>query len=231
MKEFTIDSMEKETAKIFFVDDHEVVLHGLMMSLMKYLGRSPEKNFTAEFVGTARTGGEALERIPESGANVAFVDIMLPDISGLTVIRRLRERGLDKERLRIIVVTELIEPNVREIFASGASAYITKQEDGSTLAEALSALLVEPLKTWVQPDVAQRLLKVEYTLKKYGFTPAEIEILQLLHLRTAEIAERLGVSIATIRMHLTNIYAKLRVAGRKEALEFARFLGILSVSY
>jgi DNA-binding NarL/FixJ family response regulator len=218
-------------ARIFLVDDHEVVRHGLAMSLLNFLEESPQTALTVRFVGTAQTGEEALRLIPESGANVAFVDVMLPDMSGLAVMRRLRELGLGKERLRIMVVTELTSPNVREIFAAGANAYISKQERGAMFIEALAAILAEPMKSWLQPDVAQQLAKIEYTLKAYGLTPAEIDILQLLHLSNPEVAECLGITANTVRNHLANIYEKLNVNSRKDVTNFARRLGLVSIVY
>lgn len=219
------------TARIFLVDDHEIVRHGLAMSLLNYLDETPQSDLRVEFVGTARTGEEALHLLPTSEANIAFVDVMLPDMNGLEVIRRLRKQGFDKHRLRILVVTELTSPNVREIFTSGANGYITKQEQSAVFIEAIRSILADPTKSWLQPEVAQKLVTLEYSLKVYGLTPAEIDVIQLLHLSNPEIADRLDITVGTLRNHLANIYKKLQVKSRPEVLNFARRLGLLSVAY
>jgi DNA-binding NarL/FixJ family response regulator len=228
---YTPHDDDSTNARIFLVDDYEIVRHGLAMSLLNFLDEAPQSDLHIEFVGAAQTGEEALHLIPTSGANVAFVDIMLPDMSGLAVIRDLRGRGLDKEQLRILVVTELPSPNIREIFAAGANGYITKQEHSVLFIEALRFILANPTKAWLQPDVAQQLVKLEYALKVYGLTSTEIDVIQLIHISNPEIAERLGVTAGTVRNHLANIYDKLNVSSRKDAVNFARRLGLLSVTY
>ncbi|MCU0425248.1 MAG: response regulator transcription factor [Candidatus Kapabacteria bacterium] len=218
-------------ARLFIVDDHEVVQHGLAMSLQNYLDEAANPDFTLSVVGAARTGTDALAAIPQSGANTAFVDVMLPDMSGLRLIRTLREQGLSKERLRVLVVTELGSPNVREMFASGANGYISKQEESAVFAEAVRAILDNPSKTWLQPHVAQELVKLEYTLKAYELTPTEIDVIELLELSNPEIAEYLGITVGTVRNHLMNIYGKLNVDSRKDVVAFARRLGLRSLRY
>lgn len=219
---------QKYEARIFLVDDHEVVRHGLEMSLTNYLEEHPAIELTIRFVGVAKTGEEALAQLPASGANVALIDIALPDMSGLEVIRRLRQSGSGKDHLHILVVTELTAPNVRAIFAVGANGYLDKQEDSSVFIEALRSILHEPLRSWMQPAVAQQLLKVDVALKAYQLTRQEIEVLQHIHLSNPEISEVLNISTGTVRTHLSNIYDKLNVPSRKEAFEIARRLGLVS---
>jgi DNA-binding NarL/FixJ family response regulator len=218
-------------ARLFLVDDYEIVRHGLAMAIVEFFAENPAYSINARVVGNAANGKEALERIPTSDANIVFVDVMMPDMSGLTLIRRLREMGLSKERLRILVVTELTTPNIREMFASGANGYISKQEPTELFAEALRALLQDPHTSWLQPEVARDLVKIEYTLKTYELTPAEIELIQLLHLTNPEIAECLGITVGTVRNHLANIYSKLNVSTRKDVVTFAKRLGLVSVRY
>lgn len=215
-------------ARIFLVDDHEVVRHGLEMSLKIFMEEHPHQDLSISFVGTAKTGDEALRLLPVSGANVAFIDIALPDMSGIEIIRRLRQSGLSKEQLRILVVTELASPNIREIFSVGANGYLDKQADNSVFIEALLSILQEPLRSWMQPNVAQHLLKVDFALKAYQLTRQEIEILQHINFSNPEISEILSISVGTIRTHLSNIYDKLNVSSRKEAYEIARRLGLVS---
>jgi DNA-binding NarL/FixJ family response regulator len=218
-------------ARLFLVDDYEIVRHGLAMALIEFLQQHVQFSINARVVGNAANGKEALERIPQTDANIVFVDVMMPDMSGLTLIRRLREMGFSKERLRILVVTELTTPNIREMFASGANGYISKQEPTEVFAEALRALLADPHTSWLQPEVARELVKIEYTLKTYELTPAEIELIQLLHLTNPEIAECLGITVGTVRNHLANVYSKLNVNSRKDVVTFAKRLGLVSVIY
>lgn len=218
-------------AHLFLVDDHEVMRHGLAMALQNYHAENPATTLRVNVVGTAQNGEEALKKIPTSAANVAFVDVMMPDMSGLTLIRRLREMGFPKERLRILVVTELTSPNIREMLASGANGYISKQEPAEIFAEALRAVLSDPLATWLQPEAARELVKLEYALKTYELTLAEIDVMQLLHLSNPEIAECLGVTVGTVRNHLANIYSKLSVNSRKDVVHFAKRLGLVSARY
>ncbi|MBL7990627.1 MAG: response regulator transcription factor [Candidatus Kapabacteria bacterium] len=220
--------IRKYEARIFLVDDHEVVRHGLEMSLTNFLEEHPHLEIEISFVGAAKTGEEALAYLPASGANVVLMDIALPDMSGIEIIRRLRESGYSKEQLHILVVTELASPNIREIFAVGANGYLDKQEDSSVFIEALFSILRDPLRSWMQPTVAQQLMKVDFAIKAYQLTRQEIEVLQHIHLSNPEISEVLNISTGTIRTHLSNIYDKLNVPSRKDAFEIARRLGLVS---
>lgn len=215
-------------ARIFIIDDYDVVRQGLALSLQNFLRNSGDDRLRIEFVGTAPTGKEALEQIPDSGANILFVDIMLPGMTGIDIIRTIREQGIKREQLRILVVTELMSPNIREMFSAGANGYISKQEPSSMFIDAIQAILSDSSLTWLTPETAQKLIKTEYTIKMYGLTPTEVDIIQMLILPNPEIAEKLGVSVGNVRNHLVNIYDKLNLKSRNDLVNFARRLGLVS---
>ncbi len=171
--------------------------------------------------GSYRSMREALDRIGEHSADIILTDIGLPGMSGIEGTRILRER------LPIIPILALTVYDTDEkVFAAlcaGASGYLLKNTP--------PAKLLESLKEAVQggapmsPEVARRVVKLFRDFHppehaEYRLTPQEQQLLKLLvdghHYKTA--AHTLGITTSTVSFHLKNIYTKLHVHSKTEAV-------------
>lgn len=183
-------------------------------------------------VAHAGTLGEGL-RLLEGGlvADLALIDLGLPDGSGTTLIRALAQR----QPACTIVVTTLFgdDGHVFPALRAGAHGYLLKDQPEEKLAAALDGILRgEPP---LSPAIAQRLLRVfnappEPHPDAEQLTAREREVLVLVSkgCRLPELAERLQISRHTVSDHLKHIYRKLKVNSRAEATLEAARMGLVA---
>jgi DNA-binding NarL/FixJ family response regulator len=161
----------------------------------------------------------AMKGIPVAPPDVVLVDINLPGISGIECVRQLKQRLPD---LRMMMLTVYDDPDA--IFASlaaGATGYLLKRTPPAKLLEAITE--VSQGGAPMSGQIARKVVESFSTptpAPDLGLTPREAEI--LAHLakgyRYKEIADGLGISAETVRTHLHNIYEKLHVRSRTEAV-------------
>lgn len=211
--------------RVVLIDDHAVLRDGLKL----LLGLEPD----LEVSGEAGTGEEGVTLAESVRPQVVVTDVGLPDIDGLEVTRRLRERLVTT---RVLVLTVHDEDEyIYSLMQAGASGYVLKNAAGKDLVEAVRT--VASGRPWIQPEIAQRLLRLsgkpvqeKPSLESLvePLTGREIDVLR--HLAGAasnrEIAEQLGIGVRTVETHLANIYGKLMVRGRTEAMLWAIRAGI-----
>jgi DNA-binding NarL/FixJ family response regulator len=171
--------------------------------------------------GSFRTMEEALRLIPNEIPDVVLTDIGLPGMSGTEGIRILKERYPD---LPIVALT--IYDDEEEIFAAlcaGASGYMLKDTQPARLLECLREVISGGAP--MSPDVARRVVNLFREFRpperaKHSLTPQETELLKLLveghNYKTA--AAELAISTNTVSFHLKNIYEKLQVHSKSEAV-------------
>jgi two-component system, NarL family, response regulator DegU len=207
--------MKKET-KVFIVDDHPVFLSGLRMLI--------EAEQSLKIAGDAGCGEEALEKIGESAPDVIVLDLSLPGINGVEVVRALQK---EKNEAKIIILTmHDEEATVNSALNLGIQGYILKD---SALSEIVKAIkLVTSGKSYVSPQLSNFLLNRNQNAKQTDLettklTPAEAAILRLIaqEKTTKEIAKELFVSHRTIDRHRYNICNKLGIKGINSLLKFA----------
>jgi DNA-binding NarL/FixJ family response regulator len=200
-------------ARVVLIEDLREVREGLSVLV----------NGTPGFLcaNSYRTMEDALARISKDRPDIIMTDIGLPGMSGIDGIRMLRERFPDVPILALTVYD-----NDEQVFAAlcaGASGYLLKNTAPARLLESLreAALGGAPMS----PEVARRVIHLFRKFRPpdksdYHLTPQETELLKLLveghYYKTA--AHQLGVSINTVSFHLKNIYAKLRVHSKTEAV-------------
>ncbi len=175
--------------------------------------------------GQHRNAEDALEKLPGENPDVVLMDIALPGMSGIDCVQQLKDKWPDANVLILTVYEE-----TDKIFAAlraGASGYLLKRSSTEELLEAISDLHEggAPMSS----SVARRVVKFFATEAKpkpeaEALSAREREILDLLVEGRAnkEIADRLNVSVHTVRMFIRRIYKKMHVHSRGEAV--ARFL-------
>jgi DNA-binding NarL/FixJ family response regulator len=192
--------------RLVLVDDHPLVLNGLA----QLLGSDPE----FEVVAMCGTAAEGLRAVETHRPDVLLLDLALPDESGLSVLRRLDPAAPPAV---VVLTASQDEGELLDAARLGARGIVLKAmapHHGS------QQLIVEDER------LAQRLTErraAEEELESM-LTVREIEILRLVALRldNKEVADRLGISVGTVKIHLHHLYAKLRVDGRQELLQYLR---------
>ncbi|HET6438521.1 MAG TPA: response regulator transcription factor [Anaeromyxobacter sp.] len=179
--------------------------------------------------GAFETGESALEESEALSAEVALVDLGLPGISGLEVIRRLRQR---QPGISILVLTVFDDaPRVVEAIEAGAQGYLLKDTPMSQVAAAVAAVRAghAPLSPEIAGHLLTRLRSDRAPAALCGLSQREVEVISLLargH-AYADIATALGIQLSTVQSHVRNIYRKLEVSSKAEAAVVAVRNGIV----
>lgn len=162
----------------------------------------------------------ALKQIPQDWPDVVLMDINLPNLSGIECVARLKEA---KPALQVIMLTAY--SNDDQIFQSlkrGANGYLLKKTPPAKILEAIVEVQSggAPMSTAIARKVIQHFQEVKPAGDLDSITDREKEILDHLvkGYRNKEIADMLNVGLETVRSHLRNIYHKLHVTSRTEAV-------------
>ena len=204
--------------RVFLIDDHPVVRQG-----MRAL---PSKNAEITIVGEAATAHEALQVLSVQEVDVVLMDARLPDMRTKELIQKLREHH---PSIRILVLSAYQDAElVRTMLQTGIDGYLLKDEPLNRIAAAITEVMLG----WkvFSPHIFETLQEImgETTTSAEmdplaELTPREREVLSLMAegLSNATIASRLHISERTVKYHITNIYAKLGVKNRTEAILLA----------
>jgi len=196
---------------VFLIDDHAVVREGIKRMLAHAPGIA--------IVGEASDGEEALRVVPAARPAVVLLDMSLPGMQGLDVLRELQKL---REPPRVVVLTIHDE---RELVLGaarlGAHGYVLKQASREELIEAIGAAADGGF--YFSPEIVDVLRESPAPVAPATLTARELEVLRLVAAgaENREIAERLFVSAETVKTHLATIYRKLGVAGRAHAVAAA----------
>jgi len=172
-----------------------------------------------------RDGEEALAAVPRLAPDVVVVDLRMPRMDGLEVVRRLAEGRANPPA--VLLVDQLDEREALAALRLGVGGVVLKQMPAASLLRCVRA--VHAGEPWLERRSAARM--IEKLVRDEGsqrdvvrlLTPREIEVVRMAGrgLRTRAIATELGTSENTIKAHLGNIYAKLGVHGRLDLYRFA----------
>ena len=210
------EPIEREgPARIIIVDDHTIVRHGIA----ELIKREPDLTVTAE----AGDAEEATEVITNTELDLAIIDISMPGMSGIDLVKRLVEI---KPGLPIIMMSMHDESLYSDrAYRAGAKGYVMKQEASDKLLQAIRKVLKGGVyvSDRMQTIMLQRYLNTGDSVSFIdNLTDREFEILRLIGqgLSVQDIADKLGRSAKTIEAHRANLREKL---GIKKAAELARF--------
>lgn len=202
--------------KVLLVDDHQLIREGLC----KFISLVPEK---AVVVGEVASGHEAIAAAVKLQPDIILLDINLPDLDGVTVLRRLKEVIPQGKVIMLTIYDD--ETRVLEALKAGASGYLLKDISPDELIAALeqAAAGQSPMPARIAGKVVRELRRVSHDNTRMPLTPREIEVLRLVASGKSNkaIAETLFVSEKTVKTHLTNIFRKLEAKDRTEAAVWA----------
>jgi DNA-binding NarL/FixJ family response regulator len=210
--------VETDTIHVAIVEDHPDIRQGVQFIIDSSDGFSSEAFSNAEM---------ALERIPKNVPDLVLMDINLPGMNGIECTRRLKEKYPNMLIMMCSVYDD--DDNIFQALAAGANGYILKSAAGEHLLQSLTDLHQggSPMSSIIARKVVAKfqsnaaMFQQQQVAEEVAqLTPRENEILDLLAqgYRNKEIADKLFVSVNTIRTHIYNIYDKLHVQTRVEAL-------------
>lgn len=215
-----------ENIRILIVDDHTVVRDGLHALISAESGM--------QVVGSAGDGIDAVRLAQELKPDVILLDLVMPRMDGVQATIEIKRQN---PAARILVLTSFAENHqVFSAIKSGAMGYLMKDTSSEELIQAIRDTYHN--KPVLQPEIARKLMRdiqspVEQVQPENTLTDREIEILQKVALgkTNQEIADELVLSERTVRTHITNILAKLRLSNRTQAALYALREGIAHMRY
>jgi DNA-binding NarL/FixJ family response regulator len=212
-----------ETIRLMIVDDHALFREGLRALFLAIED--------IELVGEATNGQQAADAVEEVQPDVVLMDIDMPGMNGVQATRAI----LRKTPSTGIVMVTMLEDDASVFSAmrAGARGYVLKGAQPKELVETIRA--VASGQALFGPAIATRIMRFfneqgerfEDSLPGDSFqelTPRELEVLELIAegYKNSQIAEKLVISDKTVRNHITNIFSKLQVADRAQAIMKAR---------
>lgn len=213
-----------ETIRILVADDHPVVRDGLVA----ILGTQPD----FEIIGEAASGDEAVTLVKTLSPDVLLLDLEMPGMDGVAVLKQLRADGL---RVRVVVFTAFdTDERILGAVQAGAQGYLLK---GAPREELFNAVrVVHSGGSLLQPIVASKLLRQVSQERREesevdALTSRELEVLRLLAQgqQNKEIAADLVISERTVKFHVSSILGKLGAGNRTEAVRIAAQRGLIEL--
>ncbi len=199
--------------KILLVDDHAVVRSGLSKFLLV--------NKELELAGEAGDGAEAVTMVGLHKPDVVLMDLMMPGMDGITATREIHQKY---PQVKVIALTSFSEQNlVQGALQAGAVGYLQKNVTAAELGNAIRSAVAGRMT--LSPEAAQVLANsvVQPQIPGNAITDRERDVLKCMvaGLNNNEIAEKLVISLGTVKFHVSNIFQKLGVDSRVEAVKAA----------
>ena len=205
---------ERDKLTVLIADDHPL--------LREALHRALDNAKDIEVIAEASDGEEAVKLASELKPEVVVMDIVMPKLNGIEATKKIKEIAPD---IAILILTAYDDDEyVLGLLDAGAAGYLLKSAKGRDLIEAIRA--IRSGESVLHPNIIAKLLRraitapVEEHKHPELLSERESEILKLVALgrRNKEIAGKLSLSERTVKAHLTNIFNKLNVASRSEAI-------------
>ena len=214
----TIDVVAPITrASVLLVDDHALLRTGVANII--------NQEADLQVVAEAGNGEEALAAYDRHHPDVTLLDLRMPVMEGVEVVRRLRERD---PRARVIVLTTYdTDDEISRALKAGAKAYVLKDISADDLIACIRDVLAG--KSYLAPAAAAKLAE---GVTRVQLTPRELAALRLMAdgKSNKEIANELGISDRTVKTHLGHLFEKLGVTSRTEAVKVATRRGLVRLA-
>ena len=201
-------------ATVMLVDDHALLRTGVA----NIINQEADLHVVAE----AGNGVEALEAYDRHRPDVTLLDLRMPVMEGVEVVRSIRER--DPAALVIVLTTYDTDDEISRALKAGAKAYVLKDISADDLIACIRSVLTG--KTYIAPAAAAKLAE---GVTRVQLTPREMAALKLVADGKAnkEIAAALDISERTVKTHLAHLFEKLGAASRTEAVKVATRRGLV----
>lgn len=204
-----------EVINIAIADDHSMIREGLKQLL--------ELDGDIKVVGEASNGKECLKMLSSDNPDVLLLDINMPEMNGLEVLKFIKESQID---IKVLVLT--IHNEIEYLFKAidlGVNGYVLKDSSSSILKEAINVIYNDG--TYIQPSLTpllkEKMSIVQKAKEECPLTKRELQVVELLGegLYNKEIAERLFISEKTVKNHVSSIFKKIGVTDRTQAVVYA----------
>lgn len=202
--------------KIIIADDHSMVREGLKQLL--------ELEGDIKVIGEASDGEDCLKLLQRVVPQILLLDIDMPKINGLDVLKKIKEKKID---LKVIILT--VHNEIEYLLKAveiGIDGYILKDSDSAELREAIFTVLSG--ESYIQPSMLpmleSKIIQRNNDQAKIDLlTRRELEVLKLLSvgLYNKEIGEKLEISERTVKNHISSIFRKINVTDRTQAAVFS----------
>jgi DNA-binding NarL/FixJ family response regulator len=205
-----------EVTKIFIVDDHPLVLEGLRALI--------EEHGNLKMVGTAATAQEALVFLGNNSVDVAFLDINLPDISGIDLCKKIKDIW---PGIKILALSTFAERSyISRMIQNGAMGYLLKSSSKEEIFEAIDQVMAGGF--YMHVNLMQNT-KAEASKPVPVLTRRETEILALIAegLTNPQIADKLFLSTLTINSHRKSLLTKFEVTNTASLIKNAASFGLI----
>jgi DNA-binding NarL/FixJ family response regulator len=212
--------------RVLIVDDQVLVRSGFRRIL--------EDESDIEVVGEAGTGEEAVDLTIELEPDVVIMDIRMPRMDGIEATERLQRSAGAPDTKILMLTTADLEEYVHDALEAGASGFLLKDSPADELAEAVR--IIARGDAVLSPTIIKRLIgeltsrpRPAKTTRFDVLTGRERDVLKLMArgLANAEIAEHLFISEATVKTHVSHVFAKLKVRDRAQAIVLAYESGLV----
>ena len=202
--------------KIMITDDHSMIREGLKNLL--------ELEGDIEVIAEAEDGEDCLNKLLTVKPDVLLLDINMPKLNGLEVLKKLKER---KSKVKVLVLTVHNETEyLMKAVEIGINGYVLKDSESSELKKAIYAIYDG--ENYIQPSLipslnSKMIEKNEDEIKIDSLTKRELQVLKELAVGkfNRDIAKEMEISERTVKNHISSIFKKLEVTDRTQAAAFA----------
>lgn len=201
---------------VMITDDHSMIREGLKQLL--------ELEGDFKVVAEAADGVECISKLEEVTPDVLLLDINMPNMNGLEVLQKMKEKRI-KVKVLVLTIHSEVEYLLKAVDI-GVNGYLLKDSESAELKKAINAVVNG--ENYIQPSLipvlnAKMIDRDKDTVKIESLTKRELEVLKNLSygMYNKEIAEKLDISERTVKNHISNIFKKIEVTDRTQAAVFA----------
>lgn len=209
--------------RLVLADDHRIILDGLEQLFRR------QEDF--EVIATCIDGEQALSAVRRYKPDILVLDVKMPRMSGLEVMRALKAENLPT---RVVLLTATLdEDGVLEAINLGASGLVLKEAASVKLVQCVRDVAKgeKSLEQSLVQRALEKMMRRDRALQEVAnvLSPRETEVVKMVAtgLRNKEIAQKLSISEGTVKFYLHTIYEKLQVHGRVELTLYAQEKGLL----